>query len=77
MISLVLHPGNVHKDRFKYTKVVGMYHHSKPFCCATGAIAMSLMVHSRYDPRISRMTLHKNAKGGADWWEILLCFKWE
>jgi hypothetical protein len=76
MISLVLCPGNVHKDRFKYTKVVGMYHHSKPFRCATGALAMSLMVcSSRYDPRISRMTLYKNTKGGANWWEIPLCFK--
>jgi hypothetical protein len=43
MVSLVLCPGEPHKDRYKHTKVVGMWRHIKPFRCTTGALAMTLM----------------------------------
>ena len=76
MVSLVLRPGEPHKDCYKHTKVVGMWRHIKPFRCATGALAMTLMVRSRFDPKISRMTLYKNVDGDADWWNIPLRTKW-
>jgi hypothetical protein len=42
----------------------------------TGALAMTLMVCSHFDPKISRMTLYKNVDGDANWWNIPLCTKW-
>jgi hypothetical protein len=76
MVSLVLCPGEPHKDRYKHTKVIGMWQHIKPFRCATGALAMTLMVHSHFDPKISRVTLYKNVDGDANWWNIPLHTKW-
>ena len=40
MMSYVLRPGGVHKDRHKYTQVVGNWRHKEYIRCATGSLAM-------------------------------------
>lgn len=47
-MSYVLRPGGAHKDRFKYTHMVGNWRHKEWIRCPTGALAVNLMVRLRY-----------------------------
>jgi hypothetical protein len=76
MISLVLRPGGTHKDRFKYTKVVGGWRHLNYIRCSTGALAMNLMVRFHEDPKLVNMTFYKDADGSAKWWTESLRMNW-
>jgi len=76
MVSLILRPFGVHKDRYKHTKVVGGWRHFKPFRCMTGALAMTLMVRFRFDARLTQLNFYSNANHGADWWNIPLRATW-
>ena len=76
MVSIILRPRGVHKDRYKNTKVVGSWRHKKVYRCSTGAIAMSLMVRFRNDPNLLSMNFYKNANGTVDWWKIPFRMRW-
>jgi hypothetical protein len=74
MLSYVLHPGGIHKDRDKYTKVVGNWRHKDYSHCATGSFAMSFMVQAQYDPHLIGLNFYKNPDPQArpDWWDVPL-----
>ena len=78
MLSYVLRPGGVHKDRHKYSKVVGNWRHKDYFRCATGSIAMGLMVRARYDPNLIYLNFYKNTDPQVrpDWWDVPLSNRW-
>jgi len=78
MISFVLRPGGIHKDQYKHTKVVGSWRHTSPYRCATGSLAMNLLVRFRNDPKVLNMNFYGNPDpdAGADWLGIPLRIKW-
>lgn len=76
MLSLILRPGGLHKDRFKYTKVVGNWRHREYIRCSTGALAMSLMTRFRNDPNLVGIDFYADANGYAKWWDVPLRTNW-
>lgn len=87
MMTEVLRPGDVHKDRHKYTTVVGHWRHSEYIRCATGALAMNFFVRFRNDAALQNINFY--AAPGAPvadpatgerprpaWWSIHLVWKW-
>jgi hypothetical protein len=58
MMSYVLRPGGVHKDRRKYTQVVRNWRHKEYIRCATGSLDMGLTVRCRTDPKHIGMSFY-------------------
>lgn len=78
MMSYVLRPGGVHKDRHKYTQVVGNWRHKEYIRCATGSLAMGLMVRFRSDPELININFYGDPqKGRPEWWDIPLPNRWK
>ena len=76
MMSYVLRPGGVHKERHKHKQVVGSWRHKEYIRCATGSLAMGLMVRCRTDPKLIGMTFYGNLQRRAEWWDIPLSNRW-
>jgi hypothetical protein len=78
MLSYVLHPGGVHKDRHKYTKVVGNWQHMDYSHCPTGSFAAGFLVRALYDPNLISLNVDKNwdPQKWPDWWDVSLSNRW-
>lgn len=76
MISYILQPGGVHKDRAKNKNVVGGWRHQEVFRCSTGALAMSLLVRLREDG--ASIHFHNGPQGQPPpWWRLRVHRHWK